>query len=132
MPLSIEDKVEIQDLMGRFALAVDVNGPDAMRDLFVDDARFVIDAMQIDVKGLDNIVNWMKQAADSFPPNLTHVQSNFVIEGDVKEAKLSCISQAIQDHEGEIKHFVVGRYNETLVKTLADWRLKKHKLQLRA
>lgn len=132
MPLTTEDKLEIQDLMGRFALAVDVQGPDAMRELFVDDARFVIDSFQVDVKGLDNIINWIKESSDTFPPNLNHVQSNFVIDGDGTEAKLSCISQAIQDFEGEIKHFVIGRYDETLVKTPAGWRLKVHKLNLRS
>jgi hypothetical protein len=42
--------MEIQDLMGRFALAVDINGPEAMRDLFVEDGRFIIDELQIELK----------------------------------------------------------------------------------
>ena len=132
MPLTTQDKMEIQDLMGRFALAADIDGPDAMRDLFVEDGEFIIEDMQIEVKGIDNIINWIKESADNFPPGLTHVQSNFVIDGDGDQAQLSCISQAIQDHDGEIKHFVVGRYFETLIRTAAGWRLKTHKLQLRA
>lgn len=132
MPISAADKIEIQDLMGRFALAVDVKGPEAMRELFVDDASFVVDEMHINLQGIDSIINWIKGSADAFPPGLTHVQSNFVIDGDGDQAQLSCISQAIQNHNGEIKHFVVGRYYETLVKTEAGWRLKEHKLQLQA
>ena len=49
MILTIEDKFEIQDLMGRFALAVDVEGPEAMADIFTSDARFVIEAFKLDV-----------------------------------------------------------------------------------
>jgi len=132
MSLTTADKMEIQDLMGRFSLAVDVNGPEAMRDLFVEDGRFIVDEMQIELEGIDNIINWIKDSADAFPPGLTHIQSNFVIDGDGNNAQLSCVSQAIQSHDGEIKHFAVGRYFETLVKTPAGWRLKEHKLQLRA
>ena len=131
MSLTTEDRIEIQDLMGRFSYAVDVLGPDAYRDIFVEDCRFIIEAWQIDVKGLDNIINWIKESAEtSFPLGLIHVQSNFVIDGDGNEAQLKCVSQAIQSHDGEIKHFVVGRYDETLVKTPKGWRLKVHRLQV--
>ncbi|MFH0261470.1 nuclear transport factor 2 family protein [Vibrio mediterranei] len=132
MSLTTADRMEIQDLMGRFALAVDVNGPEAMRDLFVEGGRFIVDDLQINLQGIDNIINWIKDSADTFPSGLTHIQSNFVIDGDGDEAQLSCVSQAILSHDGDIKHFVVGRYFETLVKTPAGWRLKEHKLQLRA
>ena len=132
MSITTADRIEIQDLMGRFALAVDVNGPEAMRDLFVEDGRFIVDELQIELEGIDNIINWINGSADAFPPGLTHIQSNFVIDGDGDQAQLSCVSQAIQSHDGEIKHFVVGRYFEKLVKTPSGWRLKEHKLQIRA
>ncbi|MGR3624465.1 nuclear transport factor 2 family protein [Pseudophaeobacter sp.] len=132
MALTTEDKIEIQDLMGRFALAVDVNGPEAMRDLFVDDAQFIVEEMGIHLEGLDTIVEWITENAAAFPPGLIHVQSNFVIDVNGDTAELRCISQAIQNHDGEIKHFVVGRYFETLVKTAQGWRLKTHKLQVQA
>lgn len=132
MALTTGDKIEIQDLMGRFALAVDVNGPEAMRDLFVDDAQFIVEEMGIHLEGLDTIAEWITENAAVFPPGLTHVQSNFVIDGNNDTAELSCVSQAIQNHDGEIKHFVVGRYFETLVKTAQGWRLKTHKLQVQA
>ena len=132
MTLTTDDKIEIQDLMGRFALTVDTKGPEAMRDLFVDEAQFIIDGMGIHLEGLDNIIAWITENADAFPPGLTHVQSNFVIDGTGDTAELSCVSQAIQNHDGEIKHFVVGRYFETLVKTHQGWRLKTHKLQVQA
>ncbi len=132
MTLSVADRLEIQDLMGRFALAVDVDGPDAYRDIFVEDSRFVIDDFQLDLHGRETIIQWVKDNAESFPPGLNHVQSNFVIDGDDGEARVRCISQAIQSHEGEIKLFVIGRYDETLVKTDKGWRLKIHRLNVQA
>ncbi len=132
MSITTEDRMEIQDLMGRFALAVDVNGPEAMRDLFVEDGRFIVDELQIELEGIDNIIHWIKGSTDAFPPGLTHIQSNFVIDGDGDQAQLSCVSQAIQSLDDEIRHFVVGRYYEKLVKTPSGWRLKEHKLQIRA
>lgn len=132
MTLTIQDRIEIQDLMGRFALAVDVNGPEAMRDIFSIDSQFIIDQFQIDVKGLDNIIHWMTESADSFPPGLNHVLSNFVIEGNEAgdEANLKCISQAIQSYEGKISTYAIGRYDDKLVKTVEGWRLKEHQLIL--
>lgn len=132
MTLTVEDKIEIQDLMGRFALAVDLKGPEAMRALFVEDAEFIVDEMSIHLKGIDGIITWLGENAAAFPPGLTHVQSNFVIDGTGESAELSCISQAIQNLDGEIKNYVVGRYFETLVKTAQGWRLKVHRLQVQA
>ncbi|MRI32599.1 hypothetical protein EOPP23_06310 [Endozoicomonas sp. OPT23] len=132
MSLTTEDRMDIQNLMGRFALAADVDEPEAMRDFFVEEGRFIVDEMQIKLEGIDNIISWIKNNADAFPPGLIHVQSNFVIDGDGDEAQLSCVSQAIQSYNGEIKHYVVGRYFEKLVKTRSGWRLKEHKLQIKA
>lgn len=134
MTLSVADRLEIQDLMGRFALAVDVEGPDAYREIFVEDSSFTIEAFQIDLHGRETIIQWVKDNAGSFPPGLNHVQSNFVIDGDGdgEEARVRCISQAIQSHEGEVKHYVIGRYDETMIKTNEGWRLKTHRLQVQA
>jgi len=130
MTLTTQDRLEIQDLMGRFTLAVDVKGPDAMVDVFTSDARFMVAAFELDITGRDNLIQWMKESADGFPPGLHHVLTNFVIEGEGETARLQCVSQAIQSHEGEIKHFAIGRYDETLVKTDLGWRLKEHQLFL--
>lgn len=132
MTLSIQDKVEMQELMARFALAVDMKEPDKMQDFFVEEGEFLIEAMDIKLQGTQNIISWIKENADSFPPNLNHVQSNFVIDGDSSEARLQCISQAIQTINREVKPFILGRYDETLVKTQDGWRLKVHKLVITA
>ncbi|WP_294224482.1 nuclear transport factor 2 family protein [uncultured Shimia sp.] len=130
MTLTIADRVEIQELFARFSLAVDVEGPEAMGALFVEDATFVFPGMGLDLRGRDNIVAWVKDNAALVPPGLTHVQSNFVIDGDGVSAQVRCVSQALQTVEGESKIFAVGRYVETVVKTEAGWRLKDHRLDL--
>lgn len=131
MPISIEDKMDIHELMGRYILASDLHGPEAMRDIFTEDGRFVIEAMQIDVKGRDNIIAWLKEVSKTVPDKLFHTSSNFVIDGDGDAATMTCISQAIQITDDGIKHFAFGHYEDTLVKTPAGWRLKDHKLHLR-
>jgi len=133
MTLTTQDRLEIQDFMGRFAHAIDVSGPQAMHDIFTEEARFVAEPFQVDITGIDLIIKWMEESAPGFPPGLNHVLTNFVIEkgeGD-NEARLHCISQAIQDHEGEVKLFAIGRYQEKLVKTQAGWRLTEHQLIFR-
>jgi len=130
MPLSIEDKLEIQELMARYILASDVHGPEGMRDIFTEDGRFIIEAMQVDVKGIDNIVNWLTEISKTVPPKLYHTSSNFVIDGDGDVATMTCISQAIQITDDGIKHFAFGNYDDTLVKNPTGWRLKDHKLNL--
>ncbi|SMP23335.1 nuclear transport factor 2 family protein [Shimia sagamensis] len=98
----------------------------------MEDVSFVVAELSIDLQRRDAIVAWTKANAASFPPGLAHVWSNFVIGGDGQTAELSCISRSIQNLEGEIKPYVVGRYFETLVKTPEGWRLKDHRLQLKA
>ena len=93
-------------------------------------AWFVIVAMQVDVKGLDNVVTWLDKISKTVPDKLFHASSNFVIDGDGDEATMNCISQAIQITDDGIKHFAFGYYKDMLVKTAAGWRLKDHKLNL--
>jgi hypothetical protein len=59
MSFSTNDKVEMQELMGRYVLASDVLGPEAIRDIFVEDSRLVIESMLVDVQNIDNIVNFL-------------------------------------------------------------------------
>lgn len=128
MPLTIEDKMEIQELMGRYIRASDVDGPEALRDIFTEDARFVIDAMQIEVTGVDNIIAMVVEFEKSLPSKIYHFSTNFVIDGDGDQATLTCISQAVQPTEDGIKNFTFGHYEDMLVKTPAGWRLKDHKI----
>jgi len=69
---------------------------------------FVIVAMQVDVKGLDNVVTWLDKISKTVPDKLFHASSNFVIDGDGDEATMNCISQAIQITDDDIKHFALG------------------------
>lgn len=130
MTLTIADRVEIQELIARFSLAVDVEGPEAMGALFVEDASFVIPAMGLDLSGRGNIVAWVTDNAALMPPGLTHVQSNFVIDGNEGSAQVRCVSQARQTVAGATAIFAVGRYVDQVVKTEAGWRLKDHRLDL--
>lgn len=128
MPLSAEDKIEIQELMGRYSLAADVDGPEAMRDIFTEDATFVIEAMRANVQGIDNIVAWLTEAYKAMPGKLYHISTNFVIEGHGDNATMTCTSQGLMPSNDGIKVFTLGHYQDVVVKTSAGWRLKDHKI----
>lgn len=132
MPLSLEDKFEIQELMNRFIQTTDLKTAEDMRPLFTPDGRFVIDAMEIDVVGIDNIVAFLEEVRGKMPGKMFHALTNFVVEGDGDAATVSCASQALQADDGRVQHFAFGYYHDQLVRTSDGWRIKEHNLTLMA
>lgn len=132
MPLSLQDKFEIQELLARFIQVTDLGDYEEMRDLFVADSRFVIAKMGMDIAGIDSIVPSLKDLRATLPMDVFHVLSNFVVDGDGDEATVRCASQALQAGEDRVKHMAFGYYTDQVVRTADGWRLKEHNLALLA
>lgn len=57
--LSVEDRLELQDLSTRFALAVDHHDYEALRAVFVPEAHYV-STNGTDIHGLDELIAWFQ------------------------------------------------------------------------
>lgn len=121
MPLSTEDKLEIQELVTRYNHAVDSGDGTAYADTFTDDGAMVAGEMAIEGR----------QALEAFPPgfakstrNPRHIVSNVLIEGEGDKARLRAYFQMYATAGDPPRHEVSaqGVYSDELAKVNGQWR----------
>jgi hypothetical protein len=124
--MNLLDQLEIQQLLARYTHAADQKTPYVMRDIFVENGRFSIDMLEVDVNGLDDIVGYFEQRRAE-GQNLRHITSNFVIDiaGDTATAQ-SYLTLMVPGEKPEI--LALARYLDTLCKTSEGWRIKERRL----
>lgn len=123
MSLSAEDIVDIQQVLARYTKAVDVDPPETIRELFVEDSSFVVDSMNINISGIDNIVGLFTGGRADSTTSKFHFTSNVIVDGDGQNATASsyfCVMQGGDD----VRQVGLGRYCDELVKTDKGWKLK--------
>lgn len=124
----LADRVAIQDLMYRYAMAVDRRDWDLYRSVFTADA--VID--YADTGGsredLDTTVKWLNEVLGSFA-GLQHNMTNHLveIEGDRARACTYYVAyHALVDGPGsECVLVVAGFYRDRLQRTADGWRISE-------
>lgn len=128
MSASIEDQFEIQQLLARYTHAADIHPPEAMREVFATDGRFHIDAMDIDVHGIDAIVQFFTKMRPDMD-GVYHVNSNLVVDIDGHTA--TAVSYLTTLRSGATPEIVgVARYEDELVKTDHGWRIQTRGVDL--
>ena len=120
------DRVELAELMHRYALAIDTAHFDDLRGVFTADAA--VDFGSVDqyvegatgVSGIETIVNWFRTVLAPFP-DVMHFMGNHVIDLDGDTATgtqpLCFIDHATHDMR-------IGYYKDNYVRTNDGWRLK--------
>lgn len=77
--IPVEDRLELQDLNARFALAVDRHDYEALREVFLPDARYV-STNGTDITGLDALIAWFTSRVTPGVHRVTrHGLSNLLI-----------------------------------------------------
>jgi 3-phenylpropionate/cinnamic acid dioxygenase small subunit len=120
------DRIEIDDLLTRYATAVDAKDWDLYASCFTADA-FLDYTAAGGIKGqLPDVKEWLAQVMPNFPMT-QHVVANRVIEirGDTATAR-SCFynPMGIADGKGGMALFFDGGYyNDKLVRTKDGWRI---------
>jgi hypothetical protein len=123
------DRVELAELMHRYALAIDTARFDDLRDVFTDDAS--VDFGSVDqyvegatgVSGIDAIVNWFRTVLAPFP-DVLHFMSNHVIDLDGDRARVRTTMHVLHMPMG-------GIYDAQAVRTAHGWRIRNFRLDER-
>lgn len=125
MSLSVEDKFAIQELINRYAHNADFAAPEAMREIFANNGRFCVNAMDIDIEGIDNIISFFEQMRAALE-GVHHVTTGTIIDaGDHADiATASSYIQTVQGAESGTTIASIGRYQDTLVRTDNGWRFQ--------
>lgn len=127
----MSDRLDIQDLITRYAYAIDEQDWNALDRVFTPDA--VIDYTDLGgAKGsLSETKAYLAQAMPTFPA-FQHLSTTtrIDIDGDKARTKTILFNPMVMNHEGEERVFFIGLwYNDELVRTADGWRIKHRREQ---
>ena len=125
----MSDRIEIQDLIARYAHAIDDRDFAALDRVFTPDA--VIDYTDLGgAKGtLQETKAYLEEAMPRFPA-FQHLSatSRIDLDGDRASARTILFNPMVMDHEGEQRVFFIGLwYCDELVRTAAGWRISQRR-----
>jgi len=121
----IADRIEIDDLLTRYATALDAKDWDLFSTCFTPDA-FIDYTGAGGIKGaFPEIRDWLAHVMASFPMT-QHLVTNRAVQiaGDTATSR-SCLfnPMGIGDESGLVVFFDGGYYRDKLVRTAAGWRI---------
>ena len=129
MALSTEDRLDILELPGRYAEALDTLAPEQLGEVFTDDAVWEVEGGRVRLVGLDEIKEFMGQ--DIHPG--AHLMTNlFIAESgeDPASGERTAVlrSRGIypvdpSDPKNPTGVFY-GRYDDQVVRTDVGWRIR--------
>ncbi len=122
----VVDRIEIQDLIARYARAVDRSEWAALDDIFTPDASIDYTAMGGIQGGVGEIKEYLAEALSVFV-RTQHMMGVPLIEvdGDVARSETSCHNPMVLRDGDDPKVMVCGLwYHETFVRTPDGWRIQ--------
>ncbi len=123
------DRTMIQDLLGRYAFAIDyqTNDPNAWASLFTDDGRFEIPAMRVVVKGRTALRDFAAGLHRTIP-GLHHVMTNFVVDVTGDTASGKCELNEFLLRPEAIYNNLMGWYEDDYVRENGSWMFRVRKV----
>jgi 3-phenylpropionate/cinnamic acid dioxygenase small subunit len=122
MPLSIEDRIELHELAGRYGDIIDDRDWPALDTVFTSDAVFEVVGL-VTMTGLADIKRFMIEEGRH---PLAHLITNIHVEENIEGPRLfSRGIFPISSGDGGTAHRVFhGSYYDDVVKTPAGWRVR--------
>lgn len=120
-PLSTEDRLALHELIARYAHLLDLGGVDRLGEIYTQDARFTVAALDVDIKGLPALIEFFA-ATMAQMSTVRHVITNVFTEATGKDtADLHAYLQIV---DGATKAITtVGVYHDNCVRTPYGWRV---------
>ena len=127
----LSDRLEIVDLLHRYATGLDSRDWELLASVFTDDGVADYSSLELGVNdGPDAIVDLCRNALSGLDAT-QHIISNEVIEIDGDRARSRCYFQAqhvFRGAPGGDNFIVAGTYEDELVRTQAGWRIERRAL----
>ena len=124
----VEDRIALQDVMSRYAIAVDEKNYEGYRELFTEDVH-VLGLTSEDMHGMEEFFPWWKEAIDQYD-STQHLFSPMLatIEGDY--ARTVSNLQALHYPKGDTKNTVTlwASYKMDMRKIDGHWKICRHEL----
>ncbi len=114
MALTLEDRLDIIELVARYNQAIDSRDASGYAETFTEDGVFQI-AGQAEIKGREKLARMVERLG---PPGSRHWVNNIVIDGDGDEATMHCYLTVFN----ALRVTNMGRYANTLRKVEGKWK----------
>lgn len=121
MPLTVEDRLAIQELLARYNHAIDGGDPEGWAATFAPDGTF--ESRGEVHTGTEQLATFARGFQQRLP-GARHWNNNLVIDGDGEQATTTCYLQLWR--EGQLAS--EGRYVDTLRKIDGQWRFTSRKV----
>ena len=119
MPLPTDDIVAIQQLVARYAFALDSGDEATLLEIFTEDAVCWTGPAGTERVGVEGI---RAMAQGTVVGRMWHFIANVVIDGDGDQATAKAYLQMVRELGREP---MIGRYDLTLVRQDGHWRIKR-------
>ncbi len=124
----ISDRIEIDDLLVRYATAIDTKDWSLLDSCFTPDAQLDYTSAGGIAGVYPEVRQWLEKALAPFPMTV-HALSNATValEGDEARARTFVLNpRGFPKPDGSLHLFTVGAYyNDRLVRTEAGWRIRE-------
>lgn len=124
----ISDRLEIQDLVYRYADIIDQRRFDELENVFSDDAHIDYSAVGGAVGDKSSTIAFLKKALPAFKC-FQHLNANLqiTVNGDTATGRVMCFNpQELMLGKEKSQLFMLGLwYNDEYVRTPAGWRIRK-------
>ena len=127
---AIEDRIEIEELMHRYARMVDERDWKRMDEVFAPDATIDYRSTGGQAGPYRETLAWLARALEPWPLNL-HFITNLSIELDGDRARSRCYFHAQHTRRGlpgGANYVVAGIYRDAWTRTPAGWRIHAREL----
>jgi hypothetical protein len=117
-PLSLLDRVEIEELIARYNWAIDTSDGPGLADTFTADGAFVGTR---EFRGREALIGFGAGTHHGPIPPAQHWVTNMVLEGDTELARLKAyfVRQNVED--GQVITTNLGYYDDELVRVEGRW-----------
>jgi hypothetical protein len=123
------DRLELAELMHRYAWAIDKWEWELLDDVFTEDAEVDFSSVgqyvsgDTILRGRQAIVTWLRNSIQPFP-DVLHFLSNQIVALDGDEARITTYMQVLHLPMG-------GIYHSVAIRTAAGWRIRRFRLEER-
>jgi 3-phenylpropionate/cinnamic acid dioxygenase small subunit len=129
-PEELTDRLEIQDLLVRYATALDGRDWPLLGEVFIPEAVAVYDGGRHD--GIEAIVAICRRSLEPLTSS-QHLLGNFAVRLNGDRATSSCYLHAqhfLVGERGLNTYVMAGTYRDRLIRTQAGWRIEHRELEI--
>lgn len=129
MTIALEDRILIQELISSYNQSIDHFDSKAWAALFTQDGALQVGQITI-AKGHVDLMAYLEKRRLAGGPRLRHWVTNVLIEGSGKSVRMRAYVMAFNISERLEAPYVMGEYDDELVKEDSGWKFKLRRLEV--